>query len=68
MYSGGNVKKLPEDVPYRVFRAGEDGPGLSISRAIGDGIAQTVGVISEPEVNCPDISEAEYLLICSDGV
>ena len=36
MKCGGEIKKLPDDIPYRVFKVGEDGPGLSISRSIGD--------------------------------
>ena len=66
---GGEVKKMPGDIPFRVFVKGKDYPGLSMSRAIGDSIAHDLGVSSEPEVTEYDISdEDEFVLLCSDGV
>ena len=67
--SGGEVKQMPHDIPYRVFIRGKDYPGLSMSRAIGDSVAHTLGVLSEPEVTELDISEEdEFLILCTDGV
>ena len=34
--------------PYRVWLKTENFPGLAMSRSIGDFVASTVGVISEP--------------------
>lgn len=66
---GGEVKRMPYDIPYRVFMKDKDYPGLSMSRAIGDLFAHSLGVISEPEVTELDITEEdEFLLLCSDGV
>ncbi|CAG9324743.1 unnamed protein product [Blepharisma stoltei] len=65
----GVVKKLPDDFPYRIFVKGKEYPGLSTSRAIGDSVAQTVGVIPIPEIHDLEITEDfEFLLMCSDGV
>lgn len=67
--SGGIVKRLPDDIPYRVFAQNSDGPGLSVSRAIGDSTAHTLGVVATPEISELRITEEmEYLIICSDGV
>lgn len=66
---GGEVKQMPYDIPYRVFIKDKDYPGLSMSRAIGDSVAHSLGVLSEPEVTEIDITdEDEFLLLCSDGV
>lgn len=67
--SGGEVKQLPGDIPYRVFAKGTEDPGLSMSRSIGDTDAQAVGVICEPDVVELEVSEnAEFVLLCSDGI
>jgi len=67
--SGGQVKRMPYDIPYRVFMKDKEYPGLSMSRAIGDSMAHSIGVISEPEVCELDLSaEDEFLILCSDGV
>ena len=66
---GGEVRKLDDDVPYRVFVRGKQYPGIAMSRTVGDALAQRVGVVCIAEVNefnlCP---EDEFILICSDGV
>ncbi|CAG9321042.1 unnamed protein product [Blepharisma stoltei] len=65
----GEVKKLPDDIPHRIFVKGKDYPGLSTSRAIGDFLAQEVGVISTPQVCDIELTEeSTYLIMCSDGV
>jgi len=50
MESGGEVKKLEGDVPHRVFVKGRQFPGLAMSRACGDLIANSVGVSCDPDV------------------
>ncbi len=53
--SGGRVDKYIENGiktgPYRVWVKNENYPGLAMSRSIGDLIATTVGVTSEPGKN-----------------
>ena len=66
---GGEVKVLSNDQAHRIFLPGKDYPGLAMSRAIGDIIAEQVGVISIPDVFASRVEpEDEFLLICSDGV
>lgn len=66
---GGEVKVLSNDQVHRIFLPGKDYPGLAMSRAIGDIIAEQVGVISVPDVFAGRVEpEDEFLLICSDGV
>lgn len=36
--------------PCRVWLAGSDTPGLSMTRAFGDAVAATVGVIAQPDI------------------
>jgi serine/threonine protein phosphatase PrpC len=65
--SGGEVVKLEGDIPHRIFVRNSAGPGLAMSRAIGDAIAHTIGVIHEPDiVRCQ--AKGKFLLCCSDGV
>ena len=48
--AGGEVMRLDCDIPHRVFVKDHLFPGLAMSRAIGDGIAHQIGVVSEPEI------------------
>lgn len=67
--SNGEVKKLPDDIPHRIFVKGKEYPGLSTSRAIGDLLAQSVGVTSTPQTLDVQLTEeSTYLIMCSDGV
>jgi serine/threonine protein phosphatase PrpC len=44
-------------------------PGLAMSRSIGDMIAHTIGVSSDPEVTRFDLSSRDkFIVIASDGV
>jgi len=55
--------------PSRVWRQGEDVPGLAMSRALGDKLASEVGVIAVPDIVEERISnEDKILIIASDGV
>ena len=70
---GGSIHSVydkgKEVGPLRVWVKGKDIPGLGMSRSIGDKIAHTVGVISEPEITVHDlVKEDKCLLIASDGV
>eukprot|EP00301_Raphidiophrys_heterophryoidea_P023997 c7657_g1_i1.p1 GENE.c7657_g1_i1~~c7657_g1_i1.p1 ORF type:complete len:315 (-),score=46.44 c7657_g1_i1:480-1397(-) len=50
--TGGRVAPLESwpDGPHRVWLRHEDVPGLAMSRSLGDRLAHSVGVSSEPEV------------------
>jgi serine/threonine protein phosphatase PrpC len=55
--------------PFRVFVKNEYYPGLAMSRSIGDFIAGSVGVISEPEITEFIITDcSKFLVLGSDGV
>lgn len=72
--SGGRVERLTdasgkEIGPHRVWLPGAWVPGLAMSRAMGDFVAHSVGVIADPEVISHEIEEQDqFLIIASDGV
>ena len=72
--NNGRVAKLQlgsgvEVGPNRVFLKFSWTPGLAVSRAFGDLLAQEVGVTSEPDVNTFNIEEEDRLIVvASDGV
>jgi len=65
--SGGEVVRLENDVPHRVFIKGGEVPGLAMSRAIGDLTAHRVGVLHLPGIVRAKL-EDHFVLCCSDGV
>jgi serine/threonine protein phosphatase PrpC len=72
---GGRVERLCDGYgraigPARVFIKEANVPGLAMSRALGDNIAQTVGVLPEPETAVYDLNPSfdRWLIIASDGV
>ena len=71
--SGGMVDKMTckgEKVgPPRVWKKGDNYPGLSMSRTLGDLKAKKYGVIATPEIIEYKLNRnSRYLLLCSDGV
>mmetsp|Transcript_39261 Transcript_39261/g.91587 ORF Transcript_39261/g.91587 Transcript_39261/m.91587 type:complete len:304 (-) Transcript_39261:53-964(-) len=58
------------DGPPRVWLAEMDVPGLAMSRSIGDDIAHTAGVISEPEfTECVlNKNTDKFVIIATDGL
>lgn len=68
--SGGEVRVLTGQTCARVFKAGHCYPGLAMSRAMGDFVAQSCGVVPTPQVGELDLrsGEEQLLLLCSDGV
>lgn len=68
----GRVERLRGDIsgPMRIWLKYEDYPGLSMSRSIGDFIAEEIGVINEPEVRQYSLKEINpKIIICaSDGI
>ena len=71
---GGVVERLIVDKvkigPFRIWdEAIENGPGLEVTRAIGDLDAQKLGIIMEPEIQHFDLtSEDLFLVIASNGL
>ena len=66
-----NIEKNNEEIgPYRVWGKTQDkGPGLAMSRSIGDGLAKTLGVLSEPDIFQYGLNENDKFIVCaSDGV
>lgn len=52
-----------------MFVRGRAFPGLAMSRALGDAIANAVGVSPEPDVSIIKIdSQDEFVILASDGV
>ncbi|KAF6264742.1 phosphatase 2C-like domain-containing protein [Scenedesmus sp. NREL 46B-D3] len=70
----GRVERLVDEMgqpmgPYRVWLQYAWIPGLAMSRALGDQLAHTVGVSSEPQHVQLELTPADKLLIlASDGV
>jgi serine/threonine protein phosphatase PrpC len=55
--------------PYRVWGSDDNSPGLAMSRSLGDCIAQTYGVSSEPEVMQVDLDPSDrFVILASDGL
>ena len=55
--------------PMRVWLLDQDAPGLAMSRSIGDYIAHSVGVATDPEVKRFELTaEDKFMIIASDGV
>jgi len=55
--------------PYRVWLKDENIPGLAMSRSLGDKVASTVGVISDPEIYEMILSKDDkFVIIASDGI
>ena len=58
-----------EGGPFRIWMKGCDYPGIAMSRSIGDNLAHSIGVISEPEILTFNLNEESKLIILgSDGV
>lgn len=77
MKMGGEVRKGKEYkvndddaiFPYRVYKKGEDYPGLAMSRSLGDLNAKSVGVSNEPEIVKTKFQENDLgIVIASDGL
>jgi serine/threonine protein phosphatase PrpC len=74
--SGGRVGPSshavdPQTATMRVWSAhpAVHGPGLAVSRAFGDAVAHTCGVITVPEVRVRSIQPVDrWFMIASDGV
>lgn len=71
---GGIVEKITGSLgdkvgPNRVWKAGQNYPGLAMSRSLGDFKAKECGVIPSPQFVEHIINKnSKYVIICSDGV
>jgi serine/threonine protein phosphatase PrpC len=55
--------------PYRVWSTDDGSPGLAMSRSLGDCVAQTYGVSSEPEVMQVELEPKDkFVILGSDGL
>jgi len=55
--------------PHRVYSKNEEGPGLAVSRSLGDLFGHTVGVSAEPEISYKELDgEDRFIVIGSDGI
>eukprot|EP00826_Nyctotherus_ovalis_P027437 TRINITY_DN2144_c0_g1_i9.p1 TRINITY_DN2144_c0_g1~~TRINITY_DN2144_c0_g1_i9.p1 ORF type:complete len:286 (-),score=77.24 TRINITY_DN2144_c0_g1_i9:82-939(-) len=67
--SGGEVRRQDSDSPARVFCRDANYPGLAMSRAIGDTVAKSFGVIADPETSAYRVQRADnFLVLATDGV
>ncbi|KAL4419376.1 hypothetical protein ABPG77_002903 [Micractinium sp. CCAP 211/92] len=72
--SGGRVERLVDQRglpvgPDRVWLSTSWVPGLAMSRALGDAVAHTVGVSSEPETSVVELCPQDrFLILATDGV
>ena len=67
--SGGEVRLSPTETHPRIFSKGQHLPGISISRAFGDSLAQSIGVIVEPNIIKRKIeSDDKFIVAGSDGI
>lgn len=56
--------------PMRVWMKHEDIPGLAMSRSLGDAVAESLGVISTPDLKFyrRNFEKDRAIVLCSDGV
>ena len=75
--SGGTVSRMinienndQEIGPYRVWDKTQDkGPGLAMSRSIGDAQAKNLGVSAEPDIFEYTLNESDKFIVCAtDGI
>ena len=70
---GGLIHPFKEDDEYygpdRIWIKNKTYPGIAMSRSFGDTIAQTVGLICEPDVKSFNLqNEDKIIIIASDGL
>jgi serine/threonine protein phosphatase PrpC len=73
--AGGRVHQLTDEQgnkigPYRVWKPNTNGPGIAMSRSIGDTIGSDLGVISEPIITELGLNWDTdlFMVAASDGV
>ena len=75
LIKGGRIKPFYDEElkkflgPERVWLKNSDIPGLAMTRSIGDHLAHSVGVISEPEIKRYEFNGNEkFIVLASDGI
>ena len=75
LYEGGRINPFYDEElkkylgPERVWLKNSDIPGLAMTRSIGDNVAHSVGVISEPEIIKYEFNGNEkFIILASDGI
>lgn len=67
--SNGEVRLLENETVPRLFIKGKNFPGIAVSRAFGDSVAASAGLICEPEVAILELtSEDAFIFVASDGI
>ena len=70
----GEIEAIEDDEgnwtgPLRVWEKGSEGPGLAMTRSLGDKIGKKIGVCCTPEVTKYDIKEEDKVFVlASDGL
>ena len=55
--------------PKRVWKKGENVPGLAMTRSFGDEVGHEVGVIVDPEIyEYEFVKEDKFIVVGSDGL
>ena len=70
--AGGKVERFAQDGvpvgPYRVW-ADEEGPGIAMTRSMGDLMSKKIGLISLPEIEVIELTPSDkFIVIGSDGL
>ena len=70
---GGEIRQFQDEDgeflgPLRVWKRGEQCPGIGMTRSFGDSIGTSIGVFSEPEIKECDINKTKFIVLASDGV
>ena len=72
---GGRIKPFYDEElkmylgPERVWLKNSDIPGLAMTRSMGDNVAHSVGVLSEPEIFKYEFNGNEkFIVLASDGI
>ena len=75
LLKGGRIRPFYDEElkkylgPERVWLNNSDIPGLAMTRSIGDKVAHSVGVISEPEIIKYEFNGSEkFIILASDGI
>ena len=75
LINGGRIKPYYDEElkqylgPERVWLKNSEIPGLAMTRSIGDNVAHSVGVISEPEILKYEFNGNEkFIILASDGI
>lgn len=65
----GEVRKFESNLPSRLYLKGRNYPGIAVSRAFGDTLARTVGLLCEPEVGVLAVTtDDSFVIVASDGI